>query len=55
MQRHDHLLEQRESATHRKGPRPSQNCGRMYNGTKPPISKAFSTPTRFACARIALP
>ncbi len=29
-----------ESATQRNGPRPSQNSGRMYSGTKPGMSKA---------------
>ncbi len=33
-----------ERATQRKGPRPSQNWGRMKRGTKPAKSKAFSTP-----------
>jgi hypothetical protein len=40
-----------ESATQRKGPRPSQNEGRMNAGTKPGKSKASSTPGRLGAWR----
>jgi len=44
-----------ESATHRNGPLPSQNRGRMYSGTKPGISKASATPASRASVRMLLP
>ena len=43
------------SATQRNGPFPSQNSGRIYSGTKPGISKAFSQPPFFAWVRMLLP
>src|SRR3989442_1271064 len=44
-----------ESATHRNGPLPSQNRGRMYSGTKPGMSNASVTPASRAWARMLLP
>src|SRR5216684_6590109 len=44
-----------DSATHRNGPLPSQNRGRMYAGTKPGNSNARVLPPSFASARRLLP
>ena len=44
-----------ESATQRNGPRPVQNCGRMYAGTKPGNANALVKPASRARWRMLLP
>jgi hypothetical protein len=44
-----------ESATQRNGPRPVQNCGRMYAGTNPGNANASANPWSSARWRMLLP